>query len=186
MRGLVTKRTRQTHKSNLYFSPHVPRRRAKITYNISYSQIASFSYVSFRVYFSVRFSLTVYSVSSIEWQFIWEKASSNGDLGFTLYNENDKEFFNRPLSSAGSNNVIVSEIISRIVVTSGTNGYHGNFEVRDTNGNTMKFECENCESESTSFILGSLNLDSNDIGGLRPDHTICLGTCTFILTGRTL
>jgi len=76
------------------------------------------------------------------------------------------------------------EKITKIKFNSNPDGFHGQFAVRDPNNNIRKFECEGCESTSTSLMLGSLYLDSNQDGVTDREHTAnCRDNCTFNLKG---
>ena len=82
--------------------------------------------------------------------FHWETGTgswANGGIGFTLYDQEKKIIYNRPLTMANLNqqeDISVAAQIAEIFFNGTSDGFHGSFIVRDSEGLARKFHCTNC------------------------------------------
>ena len=122
----------------------------------------------------------------LAWTFTWNEDENPGGLGFTIYDEKQIELFKRDIATAGEatgDTIVVPGIINRVVFNSNSDGFHGQFQVGDPDGNQRQLQCTGCESTSKSLMLGSLYLDGDQQASWwdtsRPNNANCRDNCVF-------
>ena len=75
----------------------------------------------------------------------------------------------------------VSSEIAEIVFSGTSDGFHGSFIVRDSEGSPREFHCNNCLSNSPTFDLKNIYIDSDMNGDQNlPDTANCQNSCRFV------
>ena len=86
-----------------------------------------------------------------------------------MTNKNEKE------------DISISSEISKIVFRGNSDGFHGHFTVRDSEGKVKEFHCLNCLSNSQTTDLKNIYIDSDMNGDTDlPDTANCQNSCRFI------
>jgi len=77
--------------------------------------------------------------------------------------------------------ISVSSEIAEIVFSGTSDGFHGSVIVRDSEGSPREFHCTNCLSNSPTFDLKNIYIDS-DMNGEQnlPDTANCQNSCHFV------
>jgi len=105
-------------------------------------------------------------------------------MGFTLYDDENNSIYDRPVTSTSHNrqeDIPVSSEISEIVFSGSSDGFHGSFIVRDSDGSAREFHCTNCLSNSPTMDLKNIYIDTDMNGDLDlPDTANCQNSCRFV------
>ena len=105
-------------------------------------------------------------------------------MGFSLYDDENNSIYDRPVtwtSHGEHGNIPVSSEIAAIVFSGISDGFHGSFIVRDSDGAARAFHCTNCLPNSPTTDLKNIYIDSDMNRDLDlPDTANCQNSCRFV------